>query len=165
MKPSDRRLTPAYLAFAVEYFARLVGSRGLFDPCTERDNPVGAVEFCWVGGLQARWPRHLTPYVNPPWSDRGPWDERAIREAKRRPVVVLGEVSASAGNLALNRACVLRCDLRKRLRCRTPDRVRKDVCRQAALWVLGDRPDVRTAAIMAFFELGTLWAPIKGPTE
>lgn len=59
------------------------GGRIGLDPCTEPENPTGAVRFFTVetDGINQSW-RARTIYVNPPYSDVGPWIRKAIEVAR-----------------------------------------------------------------------------------
>jgi len=70
-------LTPRYVLEPVR--AALGGVIGL-DPCTELDNPTGALRFVALpqDGMAIEW-RAASVYVNPPYGTaREPWVRRAI---------------------------------------------------------------------------------------
>jgi hypothetical protein len=66
------------------------GSIGL-DPCTEPDNPTGALKFYAppVDGLARPWDAE-TIFCNPPYGEaRTSWVERCIAEGRQRRVVLV----------------------------------------------------------------------------
>ena len=84
----QRQLTPGYVLEPVR--AALGGVIGL-DPCTEPDNPTGALSFYTVqdDGLAQEWDA-ATIYVNPPYGEaRGAWVDRAISAASNGAAVVM----------------------------------------------------------------------------
>lgn len=148
VKPTDRRLTPEPILDAVRSY---LGGPIALDPCTEGDNPTRAIKFFTAAedGIRQGWRATLDDlistdmswdmgvFVNPPFSDRAPWDERAIQVSKRYPVFVLGNCEASANYDRLNQHAIARCDLYKRLKCWDPTEGRsKDVGRLSAVWGL-----------------------------
>lgn len=84
----QRQLTPGYVLEPVR--AALGGVVGL-DPCTEPDNPTGALAFYTLedDGLAQEW-NAATIYVNPPYGEaRGAWVDKAIAAAARGAEVVM----------------------------------------------------------------------------
>ena len=86
----QRQLTPSYVLEPVR--AALGGTIGL-DPCTEPDNPTGAVKFFTIedDGLANPWGFADSIYINPPYGEaRGAWVDRAMGiAASGTPVVML----------------------------------------------------------------------------
>lgn len=69
--------TPSHIAEAVRKF---YGGTIDLDPCTTRDNPVGAKAFYTPDedGLQSKWPSGAKVYMNPPYGrEIRPWTSRA----------------------------------------------------------------------------------------
>lgn len=86
--PNQTQLTPPYVLEPVR--EALNGIIGL-DPCTEPDNPCGALRFYTVDvdGLTQPWDDDSI-YVNPPYSKaREPWVERCIEAGVGSRVVLL----------------------------------------------------------------------------
>jgi hypothetical protein len=84
----QRLLTPAYILDPVR---ALFGGRIGLDPCTEADNPTGALLFYAppVDGCALPWEAE-TVFVNPPYGQaRERWVERCVHEGQRRKVVLL----------------------------------------------------------------------------
>lgn len=86
----NTQLTPPYVLDPVRFD---LGGVIDLDPCTEPDNPTGAVEFYTVGGLEAPWSRPdwmPSVFVNPPYAKaREPWVERCIAHGAHQRVVLL----------------------------------------------------------------------------
>jgi hypothetical protein len=84
----QRMLTPPYVLEPIR--ALFGGSIGL-DPCTEPDNPTGALAFYAppVDGCALPWDAD-TVFCNPPYGEaRERWVERCVDEGSRRKVVLL----------------------------------------------------------------------------
>lgn len=80
-------LTPSYV---LEPIRELLGGIGL-DPCTEPDNPTGALQFYHLpmDGCTLPWDAP-TVFCNPPYGEaRNRWVERCITEGEHRRVVLL----------------------------------------------------------------------------
>ena len=80
-------LTPDYVLGPVR---RLLGAIDM-DPCTESDNPIGAVEFYCLpqDGCALPW-KGETVFCNPPYgSAKDRWITRCIAEGRKRKVVLL----------------------------------------------------------------------------
>jgi phage N-6-adenine-methyltransferase len=83
----QRQLTPPYI---LEPVRQALGGIGL-DPCTEPDNPCGAVRFytAEIDGAEEPWGAS-TIFVNPPYSKaRERWVSRCIEAASTGARVVL----------------------------------------------------------------------------
>ena len=81
-------LTPEYVLAPVR--ALFGGAIGL-DPCTDPDNPTGALQFYCLpaDGCVLPW-EAASVFCNPPYGlARDRWVERCITEGKRRQVVLL----------------------------------------------------------------------------
>ena len=86
--PNQRQLTPPYV---LEPVRLALGGVIHLDPCTEPDNPTGAIEFYTAEGDGAALP-WLAPtvFVNPPYSKaRERWVERCIEAAANGSQVAL----------------------------------------------------------------------------
>lgn len=86
---NQRQLTPPYV---LEPVRESLGGVIYLDPCTEPDNPCGAVTFFTVDddGLAASWRGASTVYVNPPYSRaKEPWVRACIEAGGRGQQVVL----------------------------------------------------------------------------
>ena len=81
-------LTPDYV---LEPIRLLLGGVIGCDPCTEPDNPTGALIFHHLPGDGCVEPwGDLNAYVNPPYGEaRDRWVARCIAEGERMPVVLL----------------------------------------------------------------------------
>lgn len=88
---NQRQLTPPYVLEPVRQALIVIG----LDPCTEPDNPTGAVTYYTAeqDGLSQPWHEggwQPTVYVNPPYSKaKEPWVERCIEAGERGQRVVL----------------------------------------------------------------------------
>lgn len=88
---AQRQLTPPYVLDPVR---AVLGGIGL-DPCTEPDNPTGALTFYTVedDGLAQPWSNPVwspTVYVNPPYSKaREPWVRKCVDASEVGQQVVL----------------------------------------------------------------------------
>ena len=86
--PNQRQLTPPYV---LEPVRLALGGTIALDPCTEPDNPTGALRFFTAedDGAAEPWVGE-TIYVNPPYSKaRERWVERCIEAAGSGSKVVL----------------------------------------------------------------------------
>ena len=86
IKPTDERYTPSWL---VDLVKRALGPIG-FDPCTSKDNPVGASSWCCLptyDGLSVEWCEQQrighggTVWVNPPFSKLRAWAGKVVSES------------------------------------------------------------------------------------
>ncbi|MCS6760484.1 MAG: hypothetical protein MO852_17295 [Candidatus Devosia euplotis] len=157
MKPTDRRLTPEPILAAVRRYA---GGPIAFDPCTEPDNPTGALRFCHpgetVGAIPLGWahqaqaaamqferdsgiPLRTTIWDNPPFSNREPWDLQAIEAAEQGvSTFVFAAYEGTSHIDRLNGHATARCDFYRHVRCVDPATgKRMDVARAASTWLLG----------------------------
>jgi hypothetical protein len=83
----QRMLTPDYV---LEPIRKLLGHIGL-DPCTEQDNPTGALKFYAPpdDGLELPWTARSV-FCNPPYGEaRNRWVARCIASGDERPTVLL----------------------------------------------------------------------------
>ncbi len=170
MKASDRRLSPPEWLEAERAFA---GGPVAFDPCTEADNPAGALAYCTLqrNGLDANWravareaaaessATRAVTRLNPPWSSRFVWDFAAFSyAAEDHCIVIWSAVDFTAAwwrNLC--RFSVLRCDLNDRPRCLDPKTgKRMEVGRSAACWLVGGDSVDAGAFAKAFAPLGAI---------
>lgn len=86
---NQRQLTPPYVLEPVRH---ALGGTIALDPCTEPDNPCGALAFYTVvdDGLTSHWMGAATVFVNPPYSRaKEPWVRRCIDHAVDGHKVVL----------------------------------------------------------------------------
>ncbi len=101
MKDSDERYTPQHILAVVREFSPIG-----FDPCTTRDNPTGAISYCYRphhDGLVVDWcldchgGGRLT-WVNHPYSAGEPmkWADKMAQEAVRGcEIISLGAADTS----------------------------------------------------------------------
>ena len=79
--------TPSYV---LEPLRSILGGIGL-DPCTDPDNPTGAVNFFHLpeDGCAKEWIGHSV-FCNPPYGEaRDRWVEKCIKVGKVKPVILL----------------------------------------------------------------------------
>lgn len=87
--PNQRQITPPYV---LEPVREALGGVIELDPCTEPDNPCGALRWFTAqeNGLLKPWHASNTIYVNPPYSKaREPWVRKCIEAACDRAKVIL----------------------------------------------------------------------------
>lgn len=112
----QRMLTPAY---ALEPIRAVLGGVIGLDPCTEEDNPTGALKFYAlpVDGLEQDWGAPSV-FCNPPYGEaRTRWVERCIESGRGAPTVLLipAHTETQTVQKAL-RACDSVCFVQARLR-------------------------------------------------
>lgn len=160
VKPTDRRMTPDWLAAGVRGFLR----GAWLDPCTEPHNPMGAGRFYAYpagDGLAAPWQGDV--YVNPPFSRIRVWVLKGVVDVlggccERLLLLTPADFSTRWwSDLENSRHAVARVDLSRRLRCIGPDKSAPEaewreweVARSASLWYLDADP--RSADIHGFYE-------------
>lgn len=102
--PNQTQFTPAYVLDPVR--VDLGGVIGL-DPCTTRDNPVGAVRFFTLAedGLERSWFPASSVFVNPPYGKaREPWVDRCMKVASLSPIPVVLLIPAATDTRIFQRA-------------------------------------------------------------
>lgn len=137
-KPTDCRLTPEWLLDPVRSgFGHIE-----LDPCTEPNNPVGARVWETQDGLGLDWHSMVQSgviWLNPPFSTRYEWDEKAVNEYRKgAQILVLSGVDYSTQWWQLlSQYAPYRCELKRRVKCLSPDDGREyDVARCCAVWAL-----------------------------
>lgn len=157
---TDRRLTPEYILEAVREFAP--DGRIALDPCTEPDNPTDAKVYYTRedDGLARDWnsiaERGGVVFVNPPFSVRAMWDERAIDAARSGGEVFV--VSSSDHTTSWWECLYTKgftpCLLRKRLKCEYPGDGRQRDVGPCTVWYSGD---FEHRYKVVFGKLGYVW--------
>lgn len=176
MKASDRRISPEPLLDAARAFA---GGTIALDPCTEGSNPTDANAWYTpeTSDLLIDWREAAlaaadvgcipTVWLNPPFSTRIPWDERAGRYGRDgvAALVVSGVDYSTAWWRQLCTISRLRCELWRRWRFLDPDSgVTMDVSRSLCVWLVGD-PWTEARFVRSWGELGGIVRPAVPPQE